>query len=289
MAAEGIRKWLNRQRRRNCAVSAGLSVLAFGTGVAALSLIFCFFWFVMLAIAPFTGATNRQLSIAWPVGATCAFATLFFIDSLFSRRDDLSNVILWLVRESLGIGPRLLVESGRWGLRAIRFARLDVDWCAKVLAWLAAKRASVSKDEVLKAFPRLTWSRLQAQLRLVQGVMFVRPDRSRVTLTQPLRLYLRRWVKPEPTTHAPPPEPPPVAEPEPTPVTEPERLSPYEILGVSSSASLGEIKFAYRTRIKECHPDRFADLDDASRNLAEEWTKALNAAYATLLDGAKKK
>jgi len=70
---------------------------------------------------------------------------------------------------------------------------------------------------------------------------------------------------------------------EPAPVTEPEELTSYEILGVSASASLAEIKLAYRRRIKECHPDRFGELDPTSRQQAEEWTKALNAAYDALV------
>jgi DnaJ like chaperone protein len=66
------------------------------------------------------------------------------------------------------------------------------------------------------------------------------------------------------------------------PVTEPEKLSAYEILGLSPSASAAEIKRAYRKRVKECHPDLFAGMDEQARALAERWTKALNAAYATL-------
>ena len=34
--------------------------------------------------------------------------------------------------------------------------------------------------------------------------------------------------------------------------------------------------------MEECHPDLFADMDQQSKALAERWTKALNAAYATL-------
>jgi hypothetical protein len=34
--------------------------------------------------------------------------------------------------------------------------------------------------------------------------------------------------------------------------------------------------------VKECHPDLFAGMDEQARALAERWTKALNAAYASL-------
>jgi curved DNA-binding protein CbpA len=66
------------------------------------------------------------------------------------------------------------------------------------------------------------------------------------------------------------------------PVNEPEKLGAYEILGLSATASLAEIKAAYRKRVKECHPDLFAGMDQPAKALAERWTKALNAAYAGL-------
>jgi len=34
--------------------------------------------------------------------------------------------------------------------------------------------------------------------------------------------------------------------------------------------------------MKECHPDLFAGMDEQAQALAERWTRALNAAYATL-------
>ena len=65
-------------------------------------------------------------------------------------------------------------------------------------------------------------------------------------------------------------------------MNEPEKLSAYEILGLSPLASLVEIKAAYRKRVRACHPDLFTGTDEQARALAERWTKALNAAYATL-------
>jgi len=115
-------------------------------------------------------------------------------------------------------------------------------------------------------------------------VLFLGEDASRVTLMEPFRLRLRWMLEREQSARRereparPRPEPAPRA----VPVNEPEKLSAYEILGVSPSASVLEIRMAYRKRVKECHPDLFAGMDQQAKALAERWTKALNAAYATL-------
>jgi len=228
-------------------------------------------------VAPRAIAAGQFFS-TWPLLISSFAAALLFIDSLYSRRDDLSNVTLWLVRETLGIGPRLLLEGWQLTKRAFRFAFLDAERCAEVLGYLANQKRSVSKEELLKSFPTVAWTILRPQLRLIEGVLFLRADLSRITLTQPLRWSLAEMFSPE--TKATPTADPAAGQFE---VREPESLSSHEILGVSPSASLGEIKLAYRRRIKECHPDRFAQVDQTSRDLAEEWTKALNSAYDELV------
>jgi DnaJ-domain-containing protein 1 len=57
----------------------------------------------------------------------------------------------------------------------------------------------------------------------------------------------------------------------------------FEVLGVSPSASVAEIKTAYRTKISGYHPDRVASLAEELRELAEERSKAINDAYATAM------
>jgi hypothetical protein len=252
---------------------SGLALLA---GLGALVLTFSFFSFILVFMWPNLLGT-KPLSLGWPLAFTLALTAGLFLDSLHSRRDDLSNVALWLMRESVGLGPRLLLESCRRARRAAQLVALDLDRCAEVLAWLAAKRKATPREELLRAFPGLVWRELRAELQLIEGVLFLGAEGGRVTLTPPLRLRLRQLVGPE-ARHE-------TAEPkvDAAPVTEPEKLSSYEILGISASATRAEIKAAYRARIKECHPDRFVGLDAASLRSAEEWTKALNAAYAALV------
>lgn len=52
---------------------------------------------------------------------------------------------------------------------------------------------------------------------------------------------------------------------------------PYQVLGVTPSATDEEIKDAYRALVKKYHPDRFADSDLAE--LANEKMKEINSAY----------
>ncbi|MBR6735721.1 MAG: J domain-containing protein [Oscillospiraceae bacterium] len=63
--------------------------------------------------------------------------------------------------------------------------------------------------------------------------------------------------------------------------------SPYEILGVSPSASDDEVKQAYRALAKKYHPDKYADSPLA--DLASEKMSEINAAYDQIQDMRKGK
>lgn len=217
-----------------------------------------------------------------------AFAlTAVFFGSLMKRRQEGQEIGLdpmgfWIIKDLISIGPRLILA----GLRQVRccgeLGELNAPACAEALAYLARHDHAVTADDLLRHCPQLRWERLRAQLSLLDGVLFL--DGSRVTLMDPFRLRLRWMMGWDPGAARereparPRPEPPPQA----APVTEPEQLSPYEILGLSPLASLVEIKRAYRKRMKECHPDLFAGMDQQAQTLAERWAKALNHAYATL-------
>jgi hypothetical protein len=62
-----------------------------------------------------------------------------------------------------------------------------------------------------------------------------------------------------------------------------ELSSARRVLGIDETASLEQVKKAYRARVKNCHPDKVSHLGAEVRAVAEEHTKALNQAYSTIL------
>ena len=57
-----------------------------------------------------------------------------------------------------------------------------------------------------------------------------------------------------------------------------------KILGVGASASMDDIRLAFKMRLKEYHPDRVAHLGPKLQEVAEQEIKEINQAYAVLKD-----
>jgi DnaJ-domain-containing protein 1 len=55
----------------------------------------------------------------------------------------------------------------------------------------------------------------------------------------------------------------------------------FDVLGVSETADLAQIEYAYRVKISQCHPDKVAQMSEDIRQLAETKSKEINAAYET--------
>jgi DnaJ-domain-containing protein 1 len=55
------------------------------------------------------------------------------------------------------------------------------------------------------------------------------------------------------------------------------------VLGISSSATIDDVKQADKALVKQNHPDRVCDMSPVFRELAESETKKINAAYAEAL------
>ena len=67
-----------------------------------------------------------------------------------------------------------------------------------------------------------------------------------------------------------------------------EKRDYYEVLGVDKSASLDDIKQAYRKAALKWHPDRWVSGSDAEKKTAEEKFKEASEAYSVLSDADKK-
>jgi hypothetical protein len=57
----------------------------------------------------------------------------------------------------------------------------------------------------------------------------------------------------------------------------------FEVLGVSPSASIEDVKRAYKLLVRKTHPDRVQDMAPAIKQIAESETKKLNVAYTEAL------
>ncbi len=282
--SEAIARWLEQKRRTGRASAAVLAVLALGSGVAVF-LATTFLLYTVFSVV--CGAFVH--SVFLPGLAAVGLTAWFYARIMRSRREELDLYLdpmgFWIIKDICSFGPRLILE----GLRQVRccgqLGELNVTACARTLAYLARQNAAVACEELMRHCPQLSWEALRAQLLLLDGVLFLGEDAARVTLMEPFRLLLRAMLQREQQSAGKRQEPARAkseSPPETVRVTEPEELSAYEILGLSPSASFVEIKAAYRKRVKACHPDLFADMDEQARALAERWTKALNAAYATL-------
>jgi hypothetical protein len=271
-----IATWLEKKRRTDRVSAAVISAIALSGGTAVFLLTTLLIYVVLTIIA---GASLRPAP--WLGLVALGLSAGIFVRSMKSWQEDreirLDPMGYWIIKDICSVGPRLMLEGLRQVRRCGEFGELNVAACAWALAYLAGQNAAVRWHDLMEHCPQLPGPRLREQLSLLDGVLFLGEDAARVTLMDPFRLRLRWMLAQEPAR--PKPEPPPKA----VPVNEPETLSPYEILGLSPSASMVEIKTAYRKRVKECHPDLFASMDQQAQALAERWTKALNAAYATLI------
>jgi DnaJ-domain-containing protein 1 len=278
-----IARWLEQKRGTDRVSAAVLAALALGSGVAVF-LLTTFLIYIVLSLV--CGAFVHP--VPWLALAALGLTAGFYARTMKSKPDNvelgLDPMGSWIIKDVCSFGPRLILAGSRQVRCCGELGEMNVTACARALAYLAAQNAATDWEELIRHCPQLPSQRLREQLSLLDGVLFFGENASRVTLMEPFRLRLRWMLGQEPSAGKPreparpKPEPPPGS----VPVNEPEKLSAYEILGLSSSASAVDIKLAYRKRVKECHPDLFAGMDQNAQALAERWTKALNAAYATL-------
>ena len=279
MSGTAIQTWLAHKQKKALLNSGfyfiGTSVVGTLALVPNAVMAFLISKLVLLLVIPAIPGSNIGAALL----ATVVVSALF-MDCIRAERDDMAVIPLWLAREYFHMGPRIIFDGWSELARARQLSRVDAEMCAQLLGYLVTKATPTRREELLRVFPVFTWDRIVRQLRIINGVIVFR-DECSVSLLTPLRLELRQLLAHFPKTEIP------REEPEAVPVEEPHKLGAHEILGVPANATVAEIKTAYRSRIKECHPDRFPNTDAQSRALAEEWTKALNAAYAELLAGSR--
>ena len=93
-----------------------------------------------------------------------------------------------MVIEILETGPRLLTGARGLFQQASALRRMDPAGCAWVLTFLASRTGAVPRQELVAAWPEGEWPALWAQLRLIDGLVFLEKG---ISLTEDLRNELR--------------------------------------------------------------------------------------------------
>ncbi|MDB6124430.1 MAG: hypothetical protein JWQ71_3423 [Pedosphaera sp.] len=298
-----IKKWLRRRMLQESLINLGLAILSFsfGLGVFAFTLGgVCILAFIAypdkkdLVNWLYNGTASRSVSMM-VIGALAAMVViLMFVGNAINQRgaDEMpygparrgrkyrSNSVFSMGKsfaDALYIGPSLLIAAMGFLRQSVRQDRLEVENCAKILSILLTRNSRFSFAELTRQSNISNTMRVVPQLMEIEGVVFLKSDPPGLSLTAELReelfaLYEEESIetKAEKTE-----EPPAEVDPD----------SPYVLLGIAENAGLSEIKTAYRRRIKERHPDKFAALGLEWRVLAEERSKQLNAAYEALMAG----
>jgi len=121
--------------------------------------------------------------------------------SIYSSRENPASAsatavgIARIVTDILSSGPRILISSWRTFGKSLRWRRLNIGPCARVLEILARSYRAVPRQELAgQLSPAVHWPDVERQLRDIEGVLFLERG---LTLNQELRLELNQL------THAP--------------------------------------------------------------------------------------
>jgi hypothetical protein len=302
--APAVAKWLRRRMLHEALINAGVAALSFLLGLAVLAFTFwgvCIFAFLVypdkreFASWLYDGTASRQMPTVLTIVMAGLVVILMFVGNAMNRQKPSDELPLGRgakaqrnpessafimgsgIADLLYIGPRMLIASVGLLKQAFRQDQLEVDACAEILAVLLSRNSRFSFTELTGQTNLANSLRIYPQLREIEGVVFLKSDPPGLSLTAELREELFNIWRDEPL------EATAASAEEPTAALAPD--SPYVLLGITEKADLAEIKAAYRRRIKECHPDKFAALGSEWRVLAEERAKQLNAAYEALLAG----
>jgi len=311
-----LRRWLKKRLALQIAECLVTSLFAFVGGIVVLAVTFFFTYVVvaagMLGLSAFSQLFfGKALSLppAYIFIICSLFLVLLFIENFRTSRDYLETYVLqnrvvpigglWgalisllanpdatgkIVSDLLFAGLRVIIWCFSALRRALRLMRTNLKATSETLAILAQRLHRIPMDELQKLLSGRDPMEALLVLQEIDCVLFLVREPAGVILTQEAREELSHLPGMNNGFESVPAdesfEPPPADEPMTTETVE--GLEYYELLGVQPVASLAEIKAAYRTRIKQCHPDKFVGRGAEFRQLAEERAKALNEAYEIL-------
>jgi len=127
---------------------------------------------------PAGGFNERGGPIAMYGGAVLSLGQLLRYPTASSR----------LIIELLETGPRLFTGARALFRQAAAIRDMDTTGCAWVLTALSGRTGSVPREELMVAWPDADWPRLWAQLRLIDGLVFLEKG---ISLTEDLRNELQ--------------------------------------------------------------------------------------------------
>jgi len=310
-----LRKWLVRKLVFQIAERLAFSLITFVVGCIILAVTCAvttaFSALVVLgvvAMIQYFGATEVHVHVGAIAALSLGFIVLLFIANQHSSRDAMGFYPLrnqaapvggiWglfvalltgpdatgdLGRDLLLTGPRLVTSCARNLRDAVRLFRMDVKTAVDTLAILARRFHRTSLADLSRLLPGKDPMETLFKLQEMDFVFFLSREPAGVILTLETREELDQLLGPAVDRERGPTIAGESQEPEPEPETElgePQKY--YDLLGVKPTATMAEIKSAYRHRIKQCHPDKLAGRGEDFRKLAEERAKALNEAYEVL-------
>jgi hypothetical protein len=308
-----FRRWLSRKRAAAVALNLLAAVASLAAGVAVLAVTFVITYVaVLFGFGGISGGSELLFSKPLPMSTAgiCVisgcFLALLFVEHARVSRDYWADYpaphqgrwsvlayagVTWsfvallanagtsarMIADILLTGPRLMGACVRAVRRSLLLARADLQTLASAFRILAGSTSPIAVADLCAGVAGRGASGLLSQLTTLGALIFTRREPLRVILEPELREQLRTMLFAE-------------AAPNPEHGSEPERAAAapadealFEVLGLSPTASLNELRAAYRKKMKQWHPDVFAGPSEEARHIAEEKTKEIIAAYQELL------
>src|SRR5947207_8684770 len=110
MLSDAVQTWLKTKHRQTLISALAYFAMTSGGGVIAMfpnfGILFLFCKLFLLLVTPMSAHPNI---FGWLL--TIPFLVLLFVDCRREERDDMAIIPLWLAREYLHIGPRMILDG----------------------------------------------------------------------------------------------------------------------------------------------------------------------------------